>query len=91
MRTFFADSGYWVALLYSRDQHYARATAVAVGLGEVSIVTTQMVLTEAFNAMARTGEGGRHHVAQLLEDLENDPNIEVIPQTDAQFRAAVER
>ena len=59
--------------------------------GKVSIVTTQMVLTEAFNAMAGTGEGGRHHVTQLLEDIENDPDVEVVPQTDAQFRAAVER
>ena len=91
MRTLFADSGYWVALLYSRDQHHAKAAAVAVGLGKVSIVTTQMVLTEAFNAMARTGEGGRDHVTQLLEDIENDPDVDVVPQTDAQFRAAVER
>ena len=91
MRTVFADSGYWVALLYPRDQHHATATAVAAGLGQVSIVTTQMVLTEAFNAMAKSGEGGRRLVAQLMEDLENDPDVEVIPQTEAQFRASVER
>ena len=91
MRTLFADSGYWVALLYSRDQHHTRATVMAARLGEASIVTTQMALTEALNAMARTGESGRHHVAQLLEDLENDPDVEIIPQTDAQFRAAVDR
>ena len=91
MRTVFADSGYWVALLYPRDQHHATATAVAAGLGQVSIVTTQMVLTEAFNAMAKSGEGGRRLVAQLVEDLENDPDVEVIPQTEAQFRASVER
>lgn len=91
MRTVFADSGYWISLLYPRDQHHATATAVAAGLGQVSIVTTQMVLTEAFNAMARSGEGGRRLVAQLMEDLENDPDVEVIPQTEAQFRASVER
>lgn len=91
MRTVFADSGYWISLLYPRDQHHATATEVAAGLGQVSIVTTQMVLTEAFNAMARSGEGGRRLVAQLMEDLENDPDVEVIPQTEAQFRASVER
>ena len=90
-RTLFADSGYWVALLYPRDQHHARATVVAAELGEASIVTTQMALTESFNAMTRMGESGRRQVAQLLEDLENDPDVEIIPQTDAQFRAAVER
>ena len=90
-RTLFADSGYWVAFLYPRDQHHTRATTVAAGLGQVSIVTTQMALTEVFNTMARTGEGGRRHAAQLLEDLENDPDVEIVPQTDAQFKAAVER
>ena len=64
---------------------------MAAGRGEVSVVTTQMALTEVFNTMARTGESGRHHVAQLLEDLENDPGVEIIPQTHAQFRAAVQR
>ena len=58
MRMVFADSGYWVALLYPRDQHHATAKAVAAGLGQVSIVTTHMVLAEAFNAMAQLGEGG---------------------------------
>ena len=91
MRMVFADSGYWVALLYPRDQHHATAKTVAAGLGQVSIVTTHMVLAEAFNAMAKSGEGGRRHVAQLLEDLENDPDVEVIPQNEAQFRAAVQR
>ncbi len=50
-----------------------------------------MALTESFNAMTRMGESGRRQVAQLLEDLENDPDVEIIPQTDAQFKAAVER
>ena len=91
MRTLFADSGYWLALIYPRDQHHASAAALAAGMGQVSIVTTQMVLTEVFNAMARTGEGGRRHVVQMLDDIESDPDVEVVAQTDAQFRIAVER
>ena len=90
-RTLLADSGYWIAFLYPGDQHHARATAVATGLGQVLIVTTQMALTEVFNAMARTGERGRRHVVQLLDDLETDPDIEIIPQTNKLFRAAVEK
>ena len=91
MRTLFADSGYWLALIYPRDQHHVGAAALAAGMGQVSIVTTQMVLTEVFNAMARTVEGGRRHVVQMLDDIEGDPDVEVVPQTDAQFRIAVER
>ena len=48
-------------------------------------------MTEVFNAVARTGESGRRHVTQLLEDIEDDSDVEIIPQTDAQFRAAVAR
>ncbi len=91
MREIFADAGYWIALLHSGDQHHVKAEAVASGLGKALIVTTQMALTEVFNATARMGEDARRHVIQLSDDLENDPNVEVIPQTDDQFRAAVER
>ena len=42
MRTLFADSGHWIALLHPRDQMHERAKAVAVGLEPVAIVTTQM-------------------------------------------------
>ena len=91
MRTLFADSGYWIALLYPRDQVHERANAVAAGLGTVEIVTTQMVLAEAFNHLSRQGERFRNLAVQMFRDLESKPNVEIVHQTDAQFRAAVER
>ncbi len=91
MRTPFADADCWIALLSPKDQHHVGATALAAGLGEVSDVTTQMTLTEAFNAVAGSGEGGRQHVAELLKDPDGDPGVEIIPQTDPQFRAAAQR
>ena len=91
MRTLFADSGYWIALLYPRDQVHARANAVAAGLGTVAIVTTQMALVEVLNHLSRQGERFRNLAAQLFQDLESNPNVEIIPQTEEQFRAAVER
>ena len=90
-RAVFADTGYWFALLHPGDQHHARSVEVTAGLGQASIVTTQMVLIEVFNAMAATGAVGRRHITQLLDRLEHDPDVEVIPQTDVQFRAAVKR
>ena len=90
-RAVFADTGYWFALLHPRDQHHAKSMEVGAWLGQTSIVTTQMVLIEVFNAMANMGALRRRHITQLFERLEDDPNVEVIPQTDAQFRAAVER
>ena len=53
-------------------------------------MTTQIVLIEALNFMARMGEFRRRFAAQMVERLRDDPDVEIVPQTDAQFRAAVE-
>ncbi len=90
-RTLFADSGYWIAIMYPGDQLHWRARQVAAGLGFLRIVTTQMALAEALNFMSELGEFRRRFASEMVEHLHNDPNVEIIPQTDAQFRAAVER
>ena len=91
MRTLFADSGYWIALLFSRDQLHERAREVAAGLGSVAIVTTQMALAEALNHLAGEGERLRNLAAQTVRELEVRPDVKIVPQTDAQFKAALKR
>ena len=87
----FADAGYWIALWNSRDSLHQMAIGVADGLGTTNILTTHMVLTEALDAMAGMGPFHRRMAVQMLHRLEADPHVEIIPQSDAQFRAAVER
>ncbi len=91
MSVVFADSGHWIALLHSDDQLHERATTVAAGLGPVAIVTTQMALTEALNHLAGRGERLRRLAVQMVRALEARSDVQVIPQTDTQFRAALER
>ena len=50
-----------------------------------------MVLVEFLNFMGRAGEHKRKLASLMVERLEVSPNVEIVPQTDAQFRAAVER
>ena len=91
MPTVFADAGYWIALWNPRDALHDRAIGVADQLGACAVVTTQMVLTEALDAMAGMGEFRRKVAAQMVQALEDDPDVEIVPQTDSQFRASVER
>lgn len=91
MRTVFADSGHWIALLHPRDQMHERAKAVVAGLGPIAIVTTQMALAEALNHLSREGERLRNLAAQMVQALEDNPGVEIVPQTDSQFRAALRR
>ena len=91
MASVFADTGYWIAVSLPGDQMHDRASAMAAAYDEATVVTTQMVLTEVLNHFFRMGPAHRLNAAQLLEDLGSSPSVEIVPQTDAQFRAAVER
>ena len=92
MKLVFADAGYWIALWHPRDSLHQRATAVAATLAPTTVVvTTQLALIETLDAMARTGDFRRRFAVQMVRALEQAPDVEIVPQTDAQFRAAVER
>ena len=91
MTSVFADAGYWIALWRPRDALHEKAMTVAEDLGSIAVVTTQLVLIEALDAMAGTGEFRRRFAAQMVRELEHNPDVEIVPQTDARFTAAVER
>ena len=87
----FADAGYWIAMMDLDDELHDKARVATEDVGPSRLVTTQMVLVEALNYMAGSGEYKRQLASGMLRRLINSPGVEVIPQTDAQFRAAVER
>ena len=91
MPTLFADAGYWIALWNPRDSLHQLSLTITDSLGAYDVVTTQIVLTEALDAMAGMGEFRRRFAAQMVQALEDNPAVEIIPQTDAQFRAALQR
>ncbi|MCY3920119.1 MAG: PIN domain-containing protein [Chloroflexi bacterium] len=91
MRVVFADAAYWIALWNPRDAMHEQALAVAARLGSAAVVTTHIVLIEALNFMAGMGEFRRLFAARMVRDLEDNPDVEIVPQTAAQFRSAVDR
>ncbi|MCY4617835.1 MAG: PIN domain-containing protein [Chloroflexi bacterium] len=91
MAALFADSGYWIALLDRRDELHALARAASARLNEVEIVTTQMALVETLASQAGSGELARLAAIRLVEQLVASPLVEIVPQTDEQFQAALER
>ena len=91
MAAIFADSGYWIALWNPRDALHQRAMTLADSLGMATLITTQLVLTETLDAMVGMGEFRRRFAAQMVQALEENPDVEIVPQTDSQFRTAVER
>ena|SRR5436190_19894249 len=89
MRVVFTDTLYWVALVNPRDQWRERALAVSQSLEDVQMVTTQEVLIEFLNALASAGSHVRERAVALVEQMNSDPSIEVLPQSLRHFRPAL--
>lgn len=89
MKEVFADTGYWIALFDPKDILNGKAKTVSEGLGEVIIVTSEMVLTEFANYFTRRGPDFRAKVASVIDGIRSNPNARVIPQTSLQFQSAV--
>ena len=91
MSEVFADTGYWAALQDSRDRLHVRALALTRAIEPLRILTTEMVLVEVLNMFGSRGEQQRRLALEVVARAERSPDVEIVPQTAAQFRAAVER
>jgi predicted nucleic acid-binding protein len=89
MPTVFADTFYWLALARPRDPWHAVAIRWAGVNATTKIITTDEVLTEFLNATSKAGPLGRAYAAATVHDVRADANVEVIPQTRADFDAAL--
>lgn len=89
MRTVFADSGYWIALINPSDDLHHLAKLVSASLAPLKIVTSEMVLTEVLNSFSKKGAGLRKVAIDLIHHIKSDSTIEVIPQTNKLFNDAL--
>lgn len=78
MKSLFADTFYWIALLNAADESHAKAEAFSTD-SSVRLVTTAWVLTELGDGLAETN--GRSIFAALLADLRADPRVDLIEPT----------
>jgi predicted nucleic acid-binding protein len=88
-RVLFADAFYWVALLNPGDAFHAWVVSFSRTLGTAHLVTTDEVVTEVLNWFARSGPYWRGKAATLVHDLRSDSDVGVLPQTRADFDAAL--
>ena len=86
MKTVFADTGYWLALLNPRDQLHGKVQSVSASLGQVRIITSEMVLDELLAGLSVPPV--RAAAVNAVSTVLANPNVEVVPQTSLQFREA---
>lgn len=78
----FLDTSFAIALSSVTDQNHLRAVELAQQLEaeETLLVTTQAILLEIGNALSK--QRYRAAAIQLLESLEADSKVEVVPLTE---------
>ena len=89
MRTVFADTNYWIAILNPRDDLHQKATSVSRSLGQVRIITSEMIFVELLNDFAKRGTQFRESAGECIRNLKRDPNTKIYPQTSIQFAEAL--
>jgi len=76
MSAVFADASFYVALQSRRDRHHEGAHRLTESL-DGPIVTTAWVLTEVANYFSASGT--RQRFLALLDDLEQDKYVTIVP------------
>ena len=86
----FLDASYLIALSAPNDQHHARARALAQRMktAPVTMVTTRAVVLELGNSLAR--HRYRQRTATLLQTLESDPDVQIVPLSEPLFQAGTQ-
>jgi predicted nucleic acid-binding protein len=77
MKTVFADTFYFLALLNPSDEAHAKAVAFT-SENEFRLVTTPWVLTELADALAASTPGRAEFLA-TADDLRADPDAMIVP------------
>lgn len=89
MKTVFADTGYWIALLDPQDMLHQKAVNLSIALSQAQICTSEMVFTEVLNHFAKRGNFLRQAASALIESVQKNPAIQIIAQSDALFQQAL--
>lgn len=82
MTKIFIDAAYAIALSAPNDRYHLKAASLAkeLELKNTRFITTRAVILEIGNALAKIRY--RHASIELLDALEKDPTIKIIPISD---------
>jgi predicted nucleic acid-binding protein len=86
---YFADTFWWIALANPQDAWHARVLDWEAENSDSRLLTTEEVLSELLTFFAGTGPAGRAHASAAVRGVLADSLTQVLPQTSADFAAAV--
>lgn len=90
MNEVFLDTAYAIALSVESDEHHERAEELADQLEaeKTRLITTRAVLLEIGNALSK--KRYRKAAVELLDALEQDPQVEIVSLSEVLYQQAFE-
>jgi uncharacterized protein len=90
MSEVFLDTAYAIALSVESDEHHERAVELAEQLEAhvTRLITTRAVLLEIGNALSK--KRYRKAAVELLDALEQDPQVEIVSLSEELFEQTLE-
>ena len=85
MKTVYADTHYWIAVLDPQDGWHNSARYARQRLGSARLVTIDEVLVEALNSFSARGDHLRKVACNFIHLLRRDPSITIVEQSRATF------
>lgn len=81
----FLDTGYTIALSVESDEYHELAVELAEQLEaeQTRLITTRAILLETGNALSK--ERCRQAAIALLDALEEDPSVEIVPLSEGLY------
>ncbi len=82
----FLDTSYAIALSVSKDQNHEKAVSIAdfLEIDSAKLITTRAIVLEIGNALS--ARNYRQAAVELLEALEEDPDVEIVPVTEELYQ-----
>jgi predicted nucleic acid-binding protein len=90
MRSIFADTFYWTALLNPRDDYHAIVKNYSRQLKSAILVTSDEVITEFLNFFSNYHPLMRQGAVHRAKEILNHDAIQVIPSNRDRFLAGIE-
>jgi uncharacterized protein len=90
MRSIFADTCYWIAIINKNDQLHEAAVKTSNSLGKVHIITADAILIEVLNWFSNSGPHLRKLAATAVNSIQNDVNTTVLAQSRMVLKKAID-
>jgi uncharacterized protein len=86
----FLDTAYAIALSSAKDEHHEQALLLAEQLeaDETQLLTTRAIILEIGNALSK--QRYRKASVELLDSLEQDPRVEIVPLSEDLYKQGFE-